>query len=67
MRYLLEDINQPKWGAELSSDSFIDVFNAYLKNLNKNKSQVDDDIDIVVNSLFHETDKNIKTAVRSIK
>lgn len=67
MRYLLEDINQPEWGAELSSDSFIDVFDTYLKNLNNNKSQVEDDIDIIVNSLFHETDNNIKTAVRSIK
>ena len=53
-------------GAELSSDSFIDVFDTYLKNLNKNKSQLDDDIDIVVNSLFHETDSNIKTALGAL-
>ena len=64
MRYLLEDIKQPKWGAELALDTFFASFNDFLRTLIENKEQIDKDIDAIVNTILHETDVNIKAAVR---
>lgn len=67
MRYLLEDINQSKWGAELTSETFIDSFKKFLVDFIENKEQLDKDIDLVVNNILQETDTNIKAAVEFIK
>lgn len=67
MRYLLEDINQTKWGAELASENFFDAFNKFLVALIKDKEQLDKDIDLVVNNILYETETNIKAAVGLIK
>jgi polysaccharide pyruvyl transferase WcaK-like protein len=67
MRYLLDDIMRPKWGAELASDTFIGSFNDFLRTLIENKEQVRKDIDAIVNTILDETAVNIEAAVRSIK
>ena len=66
MKYLLDDIKRPSWGEELASETFLSVFNDFLGNFMENKSELEKHVDEVVDTIFYETDTNIKSAIQKI-
>ena len=60
MRYLLEDINQVKWGIEIDDPSFLEKFKSLLNKLETNRSDVYEKIDIAQENIWSKTKDNFK-------
>lgn len=59
MKYFLDDIDEPTWGAELLGEDFVSAFTGYFNEFDKNPSEVYSRLNLRQQIIWAETQSNL--------